>query len=182
MPRRGSPLPDSGRERRHRHRREQEEHRGLAPDGRPAQEDLGAGVEGRQLARDRLQVPRRRARALRRWARTRAPSTTSPRRSSARKARAAATTRRARTTTLRCAASPASRALSSTSASPTSPRTVSAWALGVDGGDGCVEPSVETVQDGSYKPLAALQLRERGRDRRRSRHSTRSSPSSWTTR
>ena len=27
-------------------------------------------------------------------------------------------------------------------------------ALGVDGGDGCVEPSVETVQDGSYKPLA----------------------------
>jgi phosphate transport system substrate-binding protein len=27
-------------------------------------------------------------------------------------------------------------------------------ALAVDGGDGCVEPSVETVQDGSYKPLA----------------------------
>jgi len=26
-------------------------------------------------------------------------------------------------------------------------------ALQVDGGDGCVEPSVETVQDGSYKPL-----------------------------
>jgi phosphate transport system substrate-binding protein len=27
-------------------------------------------------------------------------------------------------------------------------------ALEVDGGDGCVEPSVETVQDGSYKPLS----------------------------
>ncbi len=27
-------------------------------------------------------------------------------------------------------------------------------ALPVDGGDGCVEPSVETVQDGSYKPLS----------------------------
>jgi phosphate transport system substrate-binding protein len=27
-------------------------------------------------------------------------------------------------------------------------------ALALDGGDGCVEPSVETVQDGSYKPLS----------------------------
>ena len=27
-------------------------------------------------------------------------------------------------------------------------------AIAVDGGDGCVEPSAETVQDGSYKPLA----------------------------
>jgi phosphate transport system substrate-binding protein len=27
-------------------------------------------------------------------------------------------------------------------------------AVKVDGGDGCVEPSVETVQDGSYKPLS----------------------------
>jgi phosphate transport system substrate-binding protein len=27
-------------------------------------------------------------------------------------------------------------------------------ALGVDGGDGCVEPSVETAQSGAYKPLA----------------------------
>jgi phosphate transport system substrate-binding protein len=27
-------------------------------------------------------------------------------------------------------------------------------ALEVDGGDGCVEPSVETVQDGTYKPLS----------------------------
>ncbi|HEV3479485.1 MAG TPA: PstS family phosphate ABC transporter substrate-binding protein [Gaiellaceae bacterium] len=27
-------------------------------------------------------------------------------------------------------------------------------ALAVDGGDGCVEPSLETVQDGSYKPLS----------------------------
>jgi phosphate transport system substrate-binding protein len=27
-------------------------------------------------------------------------------------------------------------------------------ALAVDGGDGCVEPSVESVQDGSYKPLS----------------------------
>src|SRR5215210_1182173 len=26
--------------------------------------------------------------------------------------------------------------------------------LAVDGGDGCVEPSIETVQDGSYKPLS----------------------------
>ena len=26
--------------------------------------------------------------------------------------------------------------------------------LAIDGGDGCVEPSVETVQDGSYKPLS----------------------------
>jgi phosphate transport system substrate-binding protein len=27
-------------------------------------------------------------------------------------------------------------------------------ALGIDGGGGCVEPSLETVQDGSYKPLS----------------------------
>jgi phosphate transport system substrate-binding protein len=27
-------------------------------------------------------------------------------------------------------------------------------ALAIDGGDGCVEPSVESVQDGSYKPLS----------------------------
>jgi phosphate transport system substrate-binding protein len=27
-------------------------------------------------------------------------------------------------------------------------------AIGVDGGDGCVEPSAKTVQDGSYKPLS----------------------------
>ena len=27
-------------------------------------------------------------------------------------------------------------------------------ALGVDSGDGCVKPSIETVQDGTYKPLA----------------------------
>jgi phosphate transport system substrate-binding protein len=27
-------------------------------------------------------------------------------------------------------------------------------AIAVDGGDGCVEPSGETVQDGSYKPLS----------------------------
>ena len=26
--------------------------------------------------------------------------------------------------------------------------------VGVDGGDGCVKPSAETIQDGSYKPLA----------------------------
>jgi phosphate transport system substrate-binding protein len=26
--------------------------------------------------------------------------------------------------------------------------------VGVDGGDGCVEPSAETIQDGSYKPLS----------------------------
>ncbi|MFL5843691.1 MAG: PstS family phosphate ABC transporter substrate-binding protein [Solirubrobacteraceae bacterium] len=26
--------------------------------------------------------------------------------------------------------------------------------VGVDGGDGCVKPSVETIQDGSYKPLS----------------------------
>ena len=26
--------------------------------------------------------------------------------------------------------------------------------VGVDGGDGCVKPSTETIQDGSYKPLS----------------------------
>ena len=26
--------------------------------------------------------------------------------------------------------------------------------VGVDGGDGCVKPSSETIQDGSYKPLS----------------------------
>ncbi len=26
--------------------------------------------------------------------------------------------------------------------------------IGVDGGDGCVKPSNETIQDGTYKPLA----------------------------
>ena len=41
------------------------------------------------------------------------------------------------------------------SASPTSRENSERLkALAVDGGDGCVEPSVETVQNGSYKPLS----------------------------
>ena len=50
--------------------------------------------------------------------------------------------------------------------------------VGVDGGDGCVEPSTETIQDGSYTPLvaAAVHVPER---RRRSRSPR--SRRSWTT-
>ncbi len=41
-------------------------------------------------------------------------------------------------------------------------------ALAVDGGDGCVEPTRETIRDGSYRPLSRLQyiyVRERSLDR-----------------
>ena len=158
-----------GRERRDLDRRQQGQRLGDLPDRRPAQEDLGAGLEGRQLARPRSHVPRRRAQALRRRHGLGHLRLLHRARSSARKARAAATTRRARTTTSPCAASPATRARSGTSASPTTRRTATRLkAVEIDGGDGCVAPSVETVQDGSYKPLSRplFSLRQRGRDRR----------------
>ncbi len=82
-------------------------------------------------------------------------STTSPRRSWARKAPAAATTRRARTTTSRCAGvSGVKGALGYFGLSYYPEYSERLKALAVDGGEGCVEPSVETVQDGSYKPLS----------------------------
>ena len=44
---------------------------------------------------------------------------------------------------------------SATSASPTSSENQDKLkALEIDGGDGCVAPSVETAQDGTYKPLS----------------------------
>ena len=125
------------------------------PDRRPAEEDLGAGLEGRQLARHRPVVPGRRARALRRrhglghlrllHGGDRRRGGREPQRLHAERGRQRHGPRRLRRR----------RARSATSASPTTPRTADRLkALEVDGGDGCVEPSVETVQDGSYKPLS----------------------------
>ncbi len=90
---------------------------------RAAEEDLGAGLEGDQLERGPLRLPRTSRSSSSAPAPTRAPSTTSPTRSTARRARAAPTTTRARTTTSPSRASPASGAGSATSASRTSRRT-----------------------------------------------------------
>ena len=62
------------------------QHVGDLPDGRRAQEDLGAGLEGEQLEGRPRRLPGRAAQALRRRTPTRERSTTSPRRSTAAKA------------------------------------------------------------------------------------------------
>ena len=59
-----------------------------------------------------------------------------------------------RTTTSSSRASPARRAASATSASYYLENRNRLNAVEIDGGDGCVEPSNETVQDGSYTPLS----------------------------
>ena len=112
-------------------------------------------LEGQQLEPGRPEVPERAAEALRRRAPTPAPSTTSPTRSTVRRAPAAPTTAVRGRQRHRARACPAPRAAWATSASPTTRRTrTSSRRVEVDGGEGCVEPSVETVQDGTYKPLA----------------------------
>ena len=125
------------------------------PHDRRAEEDLGA-----EAPTSTTGTRSRAASRTRRWscsapAPTRAPSTTSPSRSTVRRARAARTTAPPRTTTSRSRASPAARATSATSASPTHQQNEDkVKTVQVDAGDGCVEPTNETVQDASYKPLS----------------------------
>ena len=106
-------------------RREPAEHLGDAADGRRAQEDVGAGRPGQDHDAGTRSTPSGRTSrsSCSGRAPTPAPSTTSPRRSSARPSRAAATSPPARTTTCSCRASPATRARSATSATPTTSRT-----------------------------------------------------------
>ena len=87
------------RQRRPYRRRQPRERLGYLPDGRAAQRDLGAGLDGQQLEPGRPVVPGRAAGAGRCRAPTRARSTTSPTPSMARKALPGPTTKRPRTTT-----------------------------------------------------------------------------------
>ena len=113
----------------------------------------GSKVELAQ--RDRPHAPGRRSSRSTARAPTPARSTSSPTRSTARRATRARTTSPPRTTTSSSRASRATRAASATSASPTTrPNTDKLNLVGVDGGDGCVKPSTETIQDGTYKPLS----------------------------
>ena len=170
--------------RRPRDRRESEEHLGDDDHRRRAEDALGARGAGQ--GHELEPGPRRLARIARSTcsapASTRAPTTTSPRRSSARKARAAATTRRARTTTCWCRASAAT---SSRSAScrfayyeenKDKLKLVPVDDGKADNGDGPIAPS---RRDGSQRHLSAavapaLHLRrdEGGRPRPRSRSSS----------
>ena len=119
-----------------------------------AQEDLGAGLQGRRTGTRSTRVPRRAARRCSGRAPTRARSTTSPTRSTARRARAAPTTRPRRTTTSSSRRSRARRAASATSALVL--RGEPGQAQGARGRRRrrLRAPSVETAQDGSYKPLS----------------------------
>ena len=132
-------------------RRQPGERLGRLPHRRAAQDDLGAGAEGTVTNWNQVDpsFPDEKLELFGAGHRLRARSTTSPTRSTVRRARAAPTTTRPRTTTSRCRASPAPRAASATSASPTTRRTpTSSRHVEIDGGDGCVAPSTETVQDG----------------------------------
>ena len=125
------------------------------PDDRSAQGAVEQGLEGLRLRRPR----RRRSRRARSRSTARAPtparSTSSPRRSTARRATRATTTSRPRTTTCSSRASRATRAaLGYFGFSYYEDNADKLNLIAVDGGDGCVKPSKETIQDGSYKPLA----------------------------
>ena len=99
-----------GRERRTDGRREPAEHVGALPHGGRAQEDLGAGLQGRTTGRTFARASRTCRSSCSVRVRTRGRSSTSPRRSTAARVRAARTTRHPRTTTCSSRASPASAA------------------------------------------------------------------------
>ena len=88
-------------------------------------------------------------------ARTRAPSTTSPTRSTARRARAAPTTTPSEDDNVivqGVRGSPSALGYFGFSYYEENADTLKA--VEIDGGNGCVEPSAETAQDGTYTPLA----------------------------
>ena len=152
-----------GRERRAHDRRQHGERLGDLPHRRAAEHDLEAGLEGRRTGtRSTPRSPTCRSSSSAR-ARTRARSTTSPTRSTARRARAAPTTRRARTTTSSCRASPASEGgLGYFGFSYFEENQDTLKAVEVDGGDGCVAPSV-AIGAGRHLHAAlaaALRLRQ----------------------
>ena len=112
-------------------------------------------LEGEELEGRRPVVSGRGRSSSSARARTRARSTTSPARSTARRARAAPTTPRARTTTRPSPASAGEKGgLGYFGFSYFEENQDTLKALEIDGGDGCVAPSVATAQDGTYKPLS----------------------------
>ena len=111
--------------RRHRHRREPQEHLGRQDHGGRAEDAVGSGRAGQGHARGTRSA--RTGRIARSTcsapASTRAPTTTSPKRSTARPRPAAATSPRAKTTTCWCRASATTSSRSASCRSPTSKRT-----------------------------------------------------------
>ena len=110
---------------------------------------------GHELEPGRPDVPRRGARAVRRRAPTRARSTTSPTRSTVRRARAAPTTAPTEDDNVTVQGVAGSKGgLGYFGLSYYEENTDKLKVVEVDGGDGCVEPTTETVQDGTYTPLS----------------------------
>ena len=126
------------------------------PDGRAARRRSGS-PDSKVSSWNQVDpsYPGRPAQALRPGHRLRARSTTSPTSSTARRARAAPTSRPARTTTSSSRASQANEGgLGYFGFSYFEENQDTLKALEVDGGGGCVAPSVDAAQDGSYTPLA----------------------------
>ena len=146
-----------GRRRRADRRRQHRERLGYLPDGRPAQDDLGAGGRGqgrRTGTRSTRASPTRRSRSPAR-APTPGRSTTSPTRSTARRAQAAPTTRASEDDNVivqAVAGDPGALGYFGYTYYEENQDTLKA--VEVDGGEGCVAPSVDTARDGSYAPLS----------------------------
>ena len=148
---RGAP----GRQRRSRERRQHRERLRQVPDHRPAQEDLGQGFEGQQLERGRPELPGREAATSTDPAPTPARSTTSPKRSTAKKAQSRTDYNATEDDNVVVqGVSGSEGGLGYFGLSYVEQNTDKVKALEVDGGDGCVAPSTETVQDGTYTPLS----------------------------
>ena len=145
-----------GRQRRPHRRRQHGERLGRLPHRPSSSRRSGSPAQGqRTLEPGRPDVPGRAAQAVRPRHRLRHLRLLHRRdqRRGGRQPRP--TTRRPRTTTSSSRASRATRAASATSASPTTRRTAtSSRRVEIDGGDGCVAPSAETAQDGTYTPLS----------------------------
>ena len=119
-----------------------------------AQEALEQGLEGDRAQRDRSDAPDTKL-SCSAPARTRARSTSSPTRSTVRRASRARTTSRPRTTTCSSRASTApTGGLGYFGFSYYEQNQDKLNLVGVDEGDGCVKPSTDAIQDGSYKPLS----------------------------
>ena len=146
----------AGRLRRPRHRGEPQGHLGRRHHRRRAEDDLGArgAGQGRRAGRRCAPAGPTASSTCSAPASTRAPTTTSPRRSSARKAPAAATSRRARTTTCSSRASPATSSRSASCPTPTTPRTRRALKL---------VPVDDGKADNGAGPIAAERRDREGR-------------------
>ena len=125
------------------------------PHRRAAEHDLGARFEGLELEPGRPLVPRRGAHAVRRRAPTPERSTTSPTSSTARRERAGPTTQPTEDDNVTVQGVAGDRgALGYFGFSYFEENQGRLKALEVDGGSGCVAPSSETAQDGTYTPLS----------------------------